>query len=374
MRRAFRLGSAWTAAAIVVALGCKKETIEQVDSEIVVAVKTVQAARGDVRRELHATGQVSPAPGAELVVVAPEPARVAEVPKAEGERVVRGDVLVRFEIPSSVAEVQRQQAEIVRTEALLDHAKAAQGRSRDLFDRGIVARRDVEDATRSVADAEAALAQARVALAAAQALAGRATVLAPFDGVVAKRFHNSGDLVESTASDPVLRVVDPSRLEVVAAVPLADALRIEEGRSARVVGAPFETAGVRMKVLARPFVVEPGAATVQVRLGFVGSVVFPVGTPVQVDVDAEQHTNVVTVPLAAVVREGQETAVFVVTGDKAQRRPVRLGLSDRAQVEVIAGVNAGDLGIVDGQAGLPDDATVKVEAGAGAGAGKDEPR
>ena len=73
-------------------------------------------------------------------------------------------------------------------------------------------------------------------------MAGRATVRATFDGIVARRMHNPGDLVEATASDPVLRVIDPRRLEVVAAVPLADAPRVEVGAPAHLTAAPTSDA------------------------------------------------------------------------------------------------------------------------------------
>ncbi len=105
----------------------------------------------------------------------------------------------------------------------------------DLFDRGVAARKEVEDADRAVADAQAALAQAEAARAAANLVAARSVVRATFDGVVAKRYHNPGDLVEPVSADPVLRVIDPRRLEVVASVPLADsrAHRRRRGRPPR---------------------------------------------------------------------------------------------------------------------------------------------
>jgi hypothetical protein len=68
------------------------------------------------------------------------------------------------------------------------------------------------------------------------------------------------------------------------------------------------------------------------------------------------------VPAAAVVREGGETAVFVVSDGKAHRRPVQTGLTDGTNVELMSGISAGDRVIVDGQAGLPDGAPV-TEAG-----------
>jgi RND family efflux transporter MFP subunit len=209
--------------------GCSNRTAEEVETATAVTVTTATAERGTLRGVVHATGVVSPAPDAELIVVAPEPARIAEIPHASGERVRRGDLLVRFEIPASAAEVQKQQAEVARAEAGLENAKAAQTRARDLFDRGVAARKEAEDANRAAADAQAALAQAKAALNAAETVERRATVRATFDGVVAKRSHNPGDLVEAAASDPVLRVVDPDRLEIVAAVPLSDALRVQVG-------------------------------------------------------------------------------------------------------------------------------------------------
>jgi RND family efflux transporter MFP subunit len=346
--------------ALAALAACRRQTAEEVESETVVAVKTAPATLGSIRGVVHATGVVGPAPDAELVIVAPEAARIVEIPHAGGDRVQQGDVLVRFEIPSSAAEVQRQQAEVARAQAALDNARAAQTRARGLFDRGVAALKEVENADRAVAEAEATLSQAQASLVAAQTVAGRATVRAAFDGIVAKRLHNPGDLVEANASDPVLRVVDPSRLEVVASVPLADASRIEVGAPAHLIGAATNARDVGLKVLTRPAAVETGTATVPVRLGPAAPANVPVGTPVQVDIEAEQHRDVVLIPAVAIVREGEQTAVLVASRGKAQRRSVQIGLTDGVHVEIVSGVTAGEMVIVDGQAGLPNGAAITV--------------
>jgi hypothetical protein len=72
-------------------------------------------------------------------------------------------------------------------------------------------------------------------------------------------------------------------------------------------------------------------------------------------------------------------------GEKAQRRPVQIGLTNGTDIEILSGVKAGDMVIVDGQAGLPDDAKITIDTGEGeaaadgkggekppAGAAKDE--
>jgi RND family efflux transporter MFP subunit len=364
--------------ALAMAIACSKPAAEETESEAPVPVKVAEAMTGSIRGIVHATGVLNPAPDGEMIVIAPEAGRIAEIPKAEGDRVARGDVLVRFEIPSLPAEVQRQTAEVQRAEAALAAARANRTRQGTLFERGIAARKDVEEADRQVADSQAAVGQAEASRAAAITAAGRATVRATFSGVIAKRFHNPGDLVEAAASDPVLRVIDPQRLEVVASVPLSESPRVGMGArgwmKAGVTGLP----DLALKVVSRPAQVEQGTASIPVRLAFVGAPAnLSAGTPVQVDIDAEQHANVVVVPAAAIVREGEETAVFVVMGEKAKRRSVQTGLTDGMDIEIVSGVKAGEMVIIEGQNGLPDDATITIQTAedeeeAAAGEKKDE--
>ena len=345
-------------AAALWASACTRSTPEEVESEAVVPVRTAAAEKGTIRGVVHATGLVTPAPGAEQIVIAPEAARIAEIQLGEGDRVKRGDVLVRFEIPGAAAEAEKQAAEVKRARATFANATANMTRAQDLFKRGVSARKDVEDAERQLADAQAGVAQAEAALTAAQTVATRSVVRATFDGLVAKRYHTSGDVVEASASDPVLRIIDPQRFEVVASVPLADVTRVVLGAGGRLAGRLAGDSEIALKVVSRPAAVDPGTATIPVRLGFVRPTNLPAGAPVQVDIDAEEHDEAVLVPDSAIVREGDDTAVFVVNDGKAARHEVRIGLSDGTKTEVLSGVAAGDQVIVEGQAGLPDGATV----------------
>jgi len=347
---------------IAVSVACSREAPEEVESETVVPVTAMPAETGSITAEAHATGLVTPAPGAELLVIAPEPARIVEMPKAEGDTVKRGDVLVRFEIPSTAAEVSKQEAETKRAQARLENARAALARARDLFDRGVAARKEVEDATKELADAEADVAGAQAATTAAGTMAARSVVRATFDGIVAKRSHNPGDFVEATASDAVLRVVDPRRVEVVASVPIVDALDIAVGAPARIVDAPASAGDDSLKVVARPAAVQQGTATVAVRIAFAKPTRYPVGTPVQVGITTDTHKDVIVVPASAVVHEGDETAVFVVENETAKRRVVKTGIETEDRVEITDGVKPGELVITSGQNGLPDGAKVSLTA------------
>lgn len=347
--------TAWTA----LSAACGHPAPEETVSETVVPVTTEAARVGDIRGLVHATGLVDPAPGAELIVAAPEAARILELPKAVGDRVARGDLLVSFEIPSLASAAATAAAELGRAEAGLRNAEAARTRAHDLFDRGVAARKEMEDADRALADAEAALAQARAARTAADVMAGRAVVHSTLDGVVVARTHNPGDMVEAGGGDAILRVVDSRRLQVTASVPVSDVARVSVGAGARIVGADPEHPEL-LKVVSRPAAVDAGTASVPVRLAFARPSGLAVGTPVQVEIDAEAHAGVVLVRAAAIVHEGSEAAVFVAVGDKAARRRVETGLADGEFVEVRSGLKAGEQVIVSGQLGLPDGASIAV--------------
>ena len=158
------------------AAACRREAPAaeaQNDAEIAVPVAAQPARRGGLRAIVRTTGVVTPAAGAELMVTAPEPARIVDIPPAEGDRVARGDVLVRFDVPSAAAEAARHAADIARAQALLENARVAQARARELVERGIISRREMENADRELADAQAELARAESARQTSEAAAAR---------------------------------------------------------------------------------------------------------------------------------------------------------------------------------------------------------
>jgi len=322
---------------------------------------TVQEARaGTIRRSIFATGVVTPAPGAELLVTAPQPARILEIARAEGDVVRKGEILVRFEIPSLGAERAGRESDRARAQARLDNALAAEKRVEGLYERGIAAGKEVEDAKRDLAEARAALAESEKAVSAAEVLERRETVEAGFDGIVASRWHNPGDLVEASASDPILRVIDPGRLQVEAAVPLGLLDQVAVGAAARIRSSSGsgDEEGV---VKTRPGAVEPSTGTAMLRVAFSRPSSLPVGTPVEIEIQGEEHAGAVVVPVAAVVRERSESFVYVVDGGGvAHRRPIGLGIVTAADAEILSGIAPGDRVVVKGQAALPDGAAVDV--------------
>ena len=340
--------------------GCHGASVEEIATSAAAPVKTLTLAPQTVEGIVAAAGLVAAAPGADWLITAPEPARILEMPKAEGDRVREGDLLVRFEIPTASADVATRHAEVEQAQARVENGKASTDRLSTLVEHGVAAQKELEDARRDLAEARAALAQAQAASESAAVVQSRGVVRARFDGVVARRSHNPGDMVEASAADVILRVIDPSRLQVVAAVPIPELRRIEVGKPARILVAGSTEAEMG-RVITRPVAVEPSGVTADVRVAFVSATRLAAGTPVRVEIVSEQHLNVLAVPIEALIHEGDEVFVMIATADhKAHKRKVAVGLITPSSAELVSGVKAGEQVIVQGQQGLPDAADIVV--------------
>jgi RND family efflux transporter MFP subunit len=353
--------AAWVAASTTAA--CGRQAAPQAESESVLAVPVVAAPVqvGAIRTVVHAAGTVTAPADAEFLPTVTDAATILEMPRAEGESAAAGDVLVRLDIPSATQNVARQLADVARAQAELENARIGLERTRDVVERGLVPRRDLEIAEREVAAAQDALARAQAAKAAADSDAARSIIRAPFPGVVVSWFHTPGDMLSGIASDPILRFVDGSRLQITVTVPAADAARVAEGASARLAivtdGPP-----AALNVASR----EPSGRGTDftVRLAFAAPTTLAIDTPVQVDIDAEERANATFVPADAVLREGETTVVYVAAGPRAERRAVTTGLADDVRVEVTSGLAPGELVITQGHIGLADGAAITVDTSA----------
>ena len=356
----------------VTTVACRREAPKPVEhEEKVVPVGAVAAQRAAIRAVIHVSGVVVPAEGGEFLVFAPEPTRLLELSKMPGDVVKSGDVLARFDLPSAAQAVSRLAAEVAAAQAQVENARINQERMRGFVERGLVPRRDLEVADRDLASAQDTFERARTAHAAAQAGVTRATIRAPFDGVVSARLRNPGDMILST-NDPVMRVVDPHRLEVIASITRDDQSRVVTGATARVAEAGTDT--VRLTVAGRAPNLSSLSSTnanrepapdgvVPFRLVFASPHMLTVDMTVQLDIDAEERNDTVLVPAEAIIRDKGETVLFVAAGSHAERRVVKTGIEEAARVEIIDGVRAGELVITRGHLGLTDGAAVTVATG-----------
>jgi RND family efflux transporter MFP subunit len=348
-------------ALLLVAAGCTRTAPQEEDTDLAIPVMVEPVTRGDIRGTVSATGVVMTLPGAQFAIIAPLPGRIADVTRNVGDTVQAGDVLVRFEFPALGPEAAARAATLRAAELRLRSAKLVQERIRGLIAQGAASRMEMDEADREVAAAEGEATEARTSLTAVESQGRNEIIRAPFSGTVTERLHNPGDLVRAEAEDPVLRIIDPRQVQIVATVPIAEISRFAVGASARATAEGQAGPGL-LRVLSRP-APEAGATTVPVTLTFDSPTELAPGTQVGIEIDAEQLSNVALVPSIAILRDASGgPAVIVAVGNVAQRRPVVTGLADAERVEIRSGLKAGELVVTQGHADLRDGTPISVSA------------
>jgi RND family efflux transporter MFP subunit len=228
----------------------------------------------------------------------------------------------------------------------LDNAAAQKRRYDDLAERGSVTPRAVEDVTTRLQVAEATLAQARAAARAAEVQLGYATLTSPLDGWVVERRVEAGDMVAPGAV--LFTLEDLSRVKVVAEIP--------EGVVARGLAASGSPAEVRILERSYPAEItrllpagDPASRTFEAHLFLDnGEGAFRSGMFARVRLEgaAEATDAGLWVPASALVRRGQLQGIFVVdlssTQARARLRWLRVGEETGREVEILAGLEAGE--------------------------------
>ncbi len=253
-----------------------------------------------------------------------------------GQRVRAGQLLVQLD----AREIQ----------ARLDQALALREQTaRDLqrFQKLIVDRAVTQQ------EFEAVQARQRVAAAAvseAETQLGYTKILAPFDGVITHKRADVGDL--ATPGRPLLELENPTELRLEADVPegLLANLKLGERLPVSIAALKLELAGNIGEIApaadagSRTFLVKLDLpATAGLRSGQFGRVAIPVA-----------EVTALRVPASAILIRGQMEIAFVAVGDRAQLRLVKTGKHLGAEVEIVSGLNSGELIVTEGAGALVD--------------------
>ncbi len=268
--------------------------------------------------------------------------RIVDIRFDVGDRVQKGDVILRIDERAASQAVAASEAQVREAEAGLTNARAQYERTRQLVAQKFVSQAALDKAE---ADFKAAESRMKATLAGAGAAATErsfTTIVAPYGGVVSARHVQLGEM--ASPGKPLLTGFDPSTLRVVATVASAQVPAIQAGARARI-EVPSLDRWVDVKSVTVVPSADPRTHTTQVRLDL------PVDAKgLLPGVFARAHFVVGTaprlmVPRAAILRRSEVTAVYVVDASGApQLRQVRIGsAADAKSVEVLSGLKAGEL-------------------------------
>jgi HlyD family secretion protein len=348
-------------------------------------VETARVERRDLVVALLCDGLLEPASGGERT--AAEAATVAAILVRDGQRVRRGQELVRLESPElahaaraaragalEVSEERaRAEAEVgqARREAL--HRQRTADADRRLLARSAIARSTAEADELAASDAAGRLKAAEARLA---SLAGEGasrlsisttsardldrrvealTIRAPADGVVYGLPRKPGERV--AAGQVVASVADPAHLSVRARVDEPDLPRVAAGQRLIVTFDGLPDRRWEGRVVSVPTGVrEAGGRRVGEVLGEISDarLSLPPNASVNIQIVAGEKASALAIPRAALFREGGRRYVYRLESGRARRRGVSVGLIGLNEVEVTSGLAERDVVLLPGSTPLSD--------------------
>ena len=262
----------------------------------------------------------------------------------EGDVVRKGQVLARIDTALN-------QAQVAQAKAQLDQAERDLARVEELAKSGAATEAQLEAARTRRDAAAAALDQALAAM-------KKTTVVSPIDGQVSRRYVTGGEV--AAPGQPLLDLVDISRVKVVAGLPERDFAHLKVGQETTVkVDAwpdlTFTGTVARIGLVAGPARTFPIEVVVdnsegRLRPGMVGQVLLTKRT----------YDSAIVIPQDAIVDEFDSQRVYVAAGEVAKERKVTLGPRDGRLVVIESGLKAGESLVVTGHRFLTDGRAIEV--------------
>ena len=267
--------------------------------------------------------------------------RIVDIRFDVGDRVNKGEVIVRIDERAATQAVAASEAQVREADAALANARAQFERSKQLVAQKFISPAALDKAESDFKAAESHMKSMLAGAGQASTEKSFATIVAPYSGVVSARYVQLGEM--ATPGKPLMTGFDPSSLRVIATVASGQVAAIQAATKTRV-EIPSANRWVDAKSVTVVPSADPRTHATQVRIDLPADV-----TGIYPGVFARAHFVVGTaprlmVPSAAVFHRSELTAVYVISaGGVPELRQIRLGsASDERAVEVLAGLRPGE--------------------------------
>lgn len=281
----------------------------------------------------------------ESVTLRPETAgRISIIGFKDGSAVAKGSLLVGLDDAT-------QAAELAQASANLGLARSTQKRNEDLHQKKFISGQalDSSAATLRVQEAAVALANAKLA---------KTRIRAPFAGIVGIRNVGVGDYVKE--GQDLINLEDMSVLKVDFRLPEATLAHLKIGQAIEITSdaLPGQRFSATLDAI-NPLVEASGRSIACLARLDNGAGKLRPGMFVRTRLIFESRDNALMIPEQALVADPVQAFVFAVVDGKAKKVVVKTGLRRDARVEIVEGLQVGDVVVSAGQLKLRDGATVR---------------
>ena len=301
----------------------------------------------------------------EADVAAEVDGRVTAILVDEGSAVEVGETVLEIDTERRQLELDDARAQVEEARAHLDQEERETDRWRLLYASKTASQAQLDAAEAELSLARSRLTASRARLGLAERALRKASVTAPFSGVVSRRHVSEGEFI--TAGTDLFDLVSVDPIEIEFRVTERDSGRVELGQWLDVSVAPFPERVFRAEVTMVSPQIDPVSRTLRVkaRVEDEEGLLRP-GLFARADLGVSERAAVPMIPESAVLQRADGSVVFRMVGpDQVERVVLATGVIRDGYVEVVEGLEVGDVIVVRGHARLVDGSRVDVRTPAG---------
>ena len=242
--------------------------------------------------------------------------------------------------------------------ANLDAAKAQLDSAQAGFEQASAAK-DASVWEKELHQAEASMRRAMASLELAQQRLDESTIKAPINGTIAQRFMDKGDM--ASTNRPLVSIVDLEVMKVTAKVPERDIGSIKIGQRAFVKPDAYPGQVFNGTVTNISPIIDRASQTCDIEIEVPNpDQILKSGMFARIDLTVSESKFAPVIPSDAIIKEGNESFVYIAENGKAIKKIIETGISDGIMTEIISGIKVGDQLIIAGQSNLKDEMPIKL--------------
>lgn len=291
------------------------------------------------------------------VIAAETDGQVLKVMTQEGDSVGAQQILATLDPEPSEIVLEKAQASVARSEAVIANQKLTVQRLQDLRRRQASAQSELDKAETELAAGRAELAAARAQVRDAKYQLAKTELRSPIAGVVQARYISAGDYVKR--GDRTFEIVAADVLSARLFIPETLATKIHAGLPVEM-HAGMDTQTVKATISRVLPALDPTNRSLAVIADFNNQHHWRPGLSVTATITMDTHEHAVMVPVHSVVRRPAGTVVYRIDNGRAAAQPVELGQQNGDEVEIVSGLQGDAVIALDGAGFLTDGAAVEV--------------
>ena len=337
-------------------------------------VKVFTVKRGDISVPISTTGTIFPEYESKI---GPKISGTIEIVYVdEGDKVQKGQPLVQLNqqnllivVRQGQAAVRVAEAQLKEAEVKVENLKKERERLANLLKKNVISQQKYDDI-----DTAYSMAVTRMEVIRAQILSTRenlamanqklrdTVIIAPFSGLIVKRFINQGEYVSTMPPSPLFLIMNIDKVKTKISLPEIHIAHIHISNPVDVTVDTYPGIIFKGKVSTINPMVDPvsRAFTVNVEIPNKDHRLKP-GMFARVKIYPTIHKSALIVPFKSVIKREGNTVVFVIEGNTVRLRAITAGITNEKEIEVIDGLKEGEEVAIEGHYGMADKTQVRVE-------------